>query len=644
MRQKKPSHSLRPLDLRLFAICAVPSLAYPAIPDHPLLPGILAPLAFSPAAIGIALVLFLCVSHYASNDALIKTRALWSRISGPLFPVLLVVSVLCKSAQLPGLLGDYALFGYRLYAYRWVAVDIATVCDAVLIFEATRSLCAIRTDRDEKGPDTSAKILVAALCGPATAASLLYLLCRALPTPALTALVCLTCGCASIALLKRFRIDQTLCRRTALLVLCGLFYCAAMRELSLDIYANFIHALPSEVLISLCCLATLLPLPLSALMLPRKRQDPSPKTDAQRLNEAVCDALASIPEYAGLSSRQKEVLTACLLGHSSASVAQQLDVSIGSVGVYRSRALARLGRSAEELEALVSQRYEEARTAERAKDAKAEKRRGIVGLMLLLGLAYAATWNFGYYGAFASSIALYSISRELTLLIGALLVLFSAVRSAPLNSNTDAMNPFRWIPLVSLASALYVEWCGYGQLNDWLVPILLLACTAVPVFSIGVDRRSSSSSLSKVASIILQGTWSLFAEDPHTGVLFGIAFVLSDRLTDGGHSLSSSIVLALIACTALIVRALANCSKKRDGGGSPKTALCDENKAWLRSQGLSDSESLVITLVAHGYTNRQIAEKLVFAPSTVSSYRSSAYKKLRVHNLDELIAILKNHR
>lgn len=53
--------------------------------------------------------------------------------------------------------------------------------------------------------------------------------------------------------------------------------------------------------------------------------------------------------------------------------------------------------------------------------------------------------------------------------------------------------------------------------------------------------------------------------------------------------------------------------------------------------GLTNREREVLTLVAEGYTNQQIAERLVLSTSTVQTHRANIMRKLNLQNRTELI-------
>jgi two-component system, NarL family, response regulator NreC len=58
---------------------------------------------------------------------------------------------------------------------------------------------------------------------------------------------------------------------------------------------------------------------------------------------------------------------------------------------------------------------------------------------------------------------------------------------------------------------------------------------------------------------------------------------------------------------------------------------------------LSDREREVLTLLAHGYTNQEIAEQLVVSVRTVESHRSHIMSKLRLSTRAELVSYALQH-
>lgn len=58
---------------------------------------------------------------------------------------------------------------------------------------------------------------------------------------------------------------------------------------------------------------------------------------------------------------------------------------------------------------------------------------------------------------------------------------------------------------------------------------------------------------------------------------------------------------------------------------------------------LSDREREVLTLTAGGYTNQEIADKLVISAKTVDTYRSRIMEKLGLHHRSELVKFALRH-
>lgn len=58
---------------------------------------------------------------------------------------------------------------------------------------------------------------------------------------------------------------------------------------------------------------------------------------------------------------------------------------------------------------------------------------------------------------------------------------------------------------------------------------------------------------------------------------------------------------------------------------------------------LSDREREVLKLIAEGYTNKEIAEKLVLSPSTIHSHRTNLMQKLKLSSRFELVQYARKH-
>jgi two-component system response regulator NreC len=59
--------------------------------------------------------------------------------------------------------------------------------------------------------------------------------------------------------------------------------------------------------------------------------------------------------------------------------------------------------------------------------------------------------------------------------------------------------------------------------------------------------------------------------------------------------------------------------------------------------GLSPREKQVLELLAQGFSNKEIAEKLVISPSTVHSHRSNVMQKLGLTTRHELMQFAREH-
>ena len=53
--------------------------------------------------------------------------------------------------------------------------------------------------------------------------------------------------------------------------------------------------------------------------------------------------------------------------------------------------------------------------------------------------------------------------------------------------------------------------------------------------------------------------------------------------------------------------------------------------------GLTEREKEILTYIAQGYTNKEIAKKLILSHKTIDTHRTNLMKKLGVHNITGLV-------
>ena len=63
----------------------------------------------------------------------------------------------------------------------------------------------------------------------------------------------------------------------------------------------------------------------------------------------------------------------------------------------------------------------------------------------------------------------------------------------------------------------------------------------------------------------------------------------------------------------------------------------------LGESKLTPKEKEVLKLIAEGYSNKEIANRLVVSPSTVHSHRTNLMQKLNLHKRHELVAYARRH-
>jgi DNA-binding NarL/FixJ family response regulator len=84
----------------------------------------------------------------------------------------------------------------------------------------------------------------------------------------------------------------------------------------------------------------------------------------------------------------------------------------------------------------------------------------------------------------------------------------------------------------------------------------------------------------------------------------------------------------------LLARLLLKQFRSVQAGQPPDPADTPDEVVWL-----SERETEVLKLVAHGYVNKEIAAKLGISPATVSTHIKNLYRKLSVHSRVQVVRI-----
>lgn len=83
--------------------------------------------------------------------------------------------------------------------------------------------------------------------------------------------------------------------------------------------------------------------------------------------------------------------------------------------------------------------------------------------------------------------------------------------------------------------------------------------------------------------------------------------------------------------------------KQEQGTAAPETGRAQETVTVMHiPAGITERESEVCTLLAKGYTNRQIADALYISEGTVKNYISSIYDKTGIHDRAKLIVAIRD--
>ncbi len=120
----------------------------------------------------------------------------------------------------------------------------------------------------------------------------------------------------------------------------------------------------------------------------------------------------------------------------------------------------------------------------------------------------------------------------------------------------------------------------------------------------------------------------------YAGIMAGAAFALEwlqFRHLTRAYSVEIYIVLIAIAFTVLGAWVGMHLTRRQ------RPATFEKNTAALTTLGVSDREYEVLTLLADGQTNKEIARSLDISPNTVKTHVAKLYDKLSVQRRTQAI-------
>lgn len=351
---------------------------------------------------------------------------------------------------------------------------------------------------------------------------------------------------------------------------------------------------------------------------------------------AVMEEPASLLEAVGvdttkLTAREREALELALEGATVDQSAERMGIARSTVASYRSRALSKLGvGSTQELLAMIHEKEMIAEPGEMREEATRiwqslwdAKRAALVLLLVAVALAV----RFFVPQAFSNGL----------LVMVFVCVFVAGVKGLLRIRQKGSAAEIVVALLLGSACALVVAGCVFGPQIYLVRRVAVSLCIVYLLFSLmrhfpseraGVSDQSTPHERVRAIALTCAGLVGSVLAPPgaHAVVI----------LTGAGWTTgfaACALVCAELLCAAAHDKRLADLANA--------SLVGDERKlAYLRGCGLGEIEAQVALLTAQGFNRSQISAALVVSPSTVSSYRSSAYAALGVPDRQALSTLL----
>ena len=327
------------------------------------------------------------------------------------------------------------------------------------------------------------------------------------------------------------------------------------------------------------------------------------------------DTLERLPEFDGLSPREREVLAALLSGEGVADVARRCSLSASSVSTYRARALEKLGvGSLDELGASLGRGSE--RVGGRGSEADVTGSRTRVRVSLGIGTpGWASLLALAFSGGYLVRVCLFALG-DLVTGLGAWGERAPSLGSFVVQRLSDAA-----VPLV------------------WLVAWVLLAWAFVRARHLTFLRvRPSGELFVLVAAVLVQGLTLGGAQATVSSPLVPTAGFPYEV---GAVSVARAFFWASVIGWPTGLVGLVRASSWHPEARAAVLGDTGERRLlYLRGRGLSELQARVVCRIAEGAPAASIVSELHVAPGTVSGYRAQAYALLGVHSQRELAELL----
>lgn len=594
----------------------------------------MAPLHYSPAALALALIILALIKFFHNGSAEKKCHRVIEKNPIVIATMTLIIVCVCEFGFLPMRFHNYSLLAFQpIFELIGTAAQAVSYASWILL----GSLCLGAERKSER--DTNQKNPLDARLGivmPLFVAgwiSIIGITPFLLPLQlSFTVVSCAISGALAWKLLNGIASGH-LSRANLTRCLSQLF-CATLSACTFRTALSSLLALPMlnlyppdrqlSLFIVLCGYGAfflfLLVLLSISFALSSKRVEDVP--DGPR-----APSFDAIPGKETLSERQSLVLSLASEGLTTAEIAERIGIASGTVGTYRSRALAKLGlKSFDEFMAIVKRQTAEEVAEATLKAKKRRRRHALRGALALVSLLLFSLFRF--------EPGLISFAALLAGLIVVDLVLTTCHLSDWKELPTADL--YRWSVskrLICLLCSLALALCLFA--SWWLIPIpwvfLIAILVVLASFSFRPTKTSAESALHPLLELGRGVDIFLFSL-PHASLVFGSTLLICGCIAIPWRV----IALAKVLATAAIATAALFLISKRQGvaKGASQAEGGPELKL-LKSRGLNDMESQVVLLAARGYTRRQICETLSIAPGTVNGCKATAYRKLGIHSSRE---------
>ena len=350
---------------------------------------------------------------------------------------------------------------------------------------------------------------------------------------------------------------------------------------------------------------------------------------------------------ASLSSRERQVTERTLAGKTDAQIAEELAISKSSVATLRRRSYLKLGVSGKK-ELLETMSADHCATVP-PDDTNDSRGQGLFLGSIALAMIAAALVILKTTGLLVPSMWGGYLARPAVLV----LLLFACLSKGP-DIRPNGGDTQVSVPLIA-AQALGAILLAYGMRSaagqDYFQEPVYYAVVglALLVFAQGFDSSSGKASVSDPSfwiRIMRNGVASFSTMDYRLGLMCAAAVMPFDLIgyrsvapgvVQGLLGLSQMLLLAiLVLCAYIASRNVTTCLDDESlvGEGINRVVL------YLRGRGLSEAQARAIAYLILGASPQQVSTLCHVSQGSLGTFRTRAYKKLGVKNMDDLRVLI----